>query len=152
MDLIRPKWMDDEPVWWQGARFQVKGRAEETGGMLGLAEADFWAGMGPPLHVHHREDEAFYILEGQIRFQRGDEDFVGGPGDFVFAPREVPHRFKVLEGGARALVLMTPAGLEHMFLEGGIRAASAPPPEHYDMGQVAELASKYGWDIIGPAL
>ena len=98
------------------------------------------------------EDEAFYILEGQIRFQRGDEDFVGGAGDFVFAPREVPHRFKVLEGGARALVLMTPAGLEHMFLEGGIRAASAPPPEHYDMGQVAELASKYGWDIIGPAL
>lgn len=141
---------EPEQIWWQGARFQIKARSEDTGGMIGVAEADFWAGLGPPLHVHHREDEAFYVLEGQIRFRRGDDVFIAGPGDFVFGPREIPHNFKVLEGGARALILMTPAGMEHMFLDGGIRSIKRPPPEHYDLEQVAILAARYGWDIVGP--
>lgn len=141
---------EPEQIWWQGARFQIKARSEDTGGMIGVAEADFWAGLGPPLHVHHREDEAFYVLEGQIRFRRGDGVFIAGPGDFVFGPREIPHNFKVLEGGARALILMTPAGMEHMFLDGGIRSIERPSPEHYDLEQVAILAARYGWDIVGP--
>jgi quercetin dioxygenase-like cupin family protein len=141
-------------VWWQGALFRIRGTSEGTNGALGLVEANFWAGMGTPLHVHHREDEAFYVLEGQIRFRRGEDEFVAGPGDFVFGPKEVPHCFKVLEGGARALVLITPAGLEHMFVEGGqpVRDASASPAREYDLGHVAELARKYGFDIVGPPL
>lgn len=150
MELRRPPMVEPELVWWQGARFQIKARSEDTGGSIGVAEANFWAGLGPPLHVHHREDEAFYILEGKIRFRRGDDVFVATAGDFVFAPREIPHNFKVLEGGARALILMTPAGMEHMFLEGGIRATERPAPERYDMEQVALLARKFGWDIVGP--
>jgi quercetin dioxygenase-like cupin family protein len=115
-----------ESIWWQGALFTIKGRRETTGGALGLIEADFWAGMGTPLHLHHHEDEAFYILDGQIRFRRGDEVFTAKPGEFVFGPREVPHCYKVLDGGARALVLITPAGLEHMSLTQGCRWSTRP--------------------------
>jgi mannose-6-phosphate isomerase-like protein (cupin superfamily) len=149
--IARP---DSDVVWWQGNLFTIKGRGEQTGGALGLAEAKLWPGMATPLHVHHREDEAFYILEGQIRFRRGEEEFSAGPGDFVFGPREVPHSFRVLDGGARMLVLVTPAGLEHMFIEGGtpVRHADEPPPQHYDMERIHALAEKYGWDVIGPPM
>jgi quercetin dioxygenase-like cupin family protein len=143
-----------ESVWWQGALFKVRARSERTGGSLGLVEASFWPGMGTPLHVHHREDEAFYILEGEMRFRIGDEDFIAGPGEFVFGPRELAHCFKVLDPGARALVLITPAGLEHMFLEGGqpVTDPAQPPGRHYDLEHVKVLAARYGFDIVGPPL
>ena len=149
--VTRPK---QHAVWWQGNLFRIKGNGEDTGGALGLAEAKMWPGMATPLHVHHREDEAFYILDGQMRFRRGDEEFTAEPGDFVFGPREVPHSFKVLEGGARVLVLITPAGLEQMFVEGGVSVADSTerPPEKYDMARILALATKYGWDIIGPPI
>lgn len=141
-------------VWWQGALFRVRGRRETTAGALGLVEAHFWAGMGTPLHVHHHEDEAFYLLDGQIRFRRGDETFTAGPGDFVFAPRELAHCFKVLDGGATALVLVTPAGLEQMFVEGGLPVVdpTTPPSRDYDIEHVKELSRKYGFDVVGPQL
>jgi quercetin dioxygenase-like cupin family protein len=141
-------------VWWQGNLFRIKAIAEATGGALGLAEAKFRPGMATPLHVHHREDEAFYVLEGEIRFRRGDEEFTASPGDFIFGPREVPHSFKVLESGARALVLMTPAGLEQMFIDGGLPVTdpATPPAPEYDMEQVRALAQRYGFDVVGPPL
>lgn len=143
-----------EAVWWQGALFEIKARSERTGGILGLVEANFYGGMGTPLHVHHREDEAFYVLDGEIRFRRGEEDFVAGPGEFVFGPREVAHCFKVLDGGAKALVLMTPAGLEQMFLEGGLPVTdpARAPAREYDLEHVKGLARKYGFDIVGPPI
>ncbi|MDP8905743.1 MAG: cupin domain-containing protein [Chloroflexota bacterium] len=141
-------------VWWQGALFSIKARRETTGGALGLVEASFWEGMATPFHTHHREDEAFYVLDGQIRFRRGDDHFTAGPGDFVFGPRAVPHCFKVLDGGARALVLVTPAGFEHMFLEGGIPVSdpAAAPAREYDLEHVARLAHAYGMEVVGPPL
>lgn len=149
--ITRP---EHDVVWWQGNHFTIKGRADHTGGALGLAEARMWPGMATPLHVHHREDEAFYILDGQVRFRLGVEEFTAEPGDFVFGPREVPHCFKVLDIGARMLVLLTPAGMEHMFVEGGIPVcdSSEPPPQDYDMERVVALARKYGWDVIGPPM
>ncbi len=143
---------EQDAVWWQGALFTIKGRSEGTGGALGLVEANFWSGMTTPLHVHHREDEAFYILEGQIRFRRGDEEFTADAGAFVFGPREVAHSFKVLEGGARALVLVTPGGLEHMFVEGGVPVTAGPPTREYDVEHAIALSRKYGFDVIGPPL
>jgi quercetin dioxygenase-like cupin family protein len=58
-----------DTFWWQGSMMTVKARAEDTGGALGLVDASFYQGFGPPLHVHSREDEALYVLEGQIRFR-----------------------------------------------------------------------------------
>jgi mannose-6-phosphate isomerase-like protein (cupin superfamily) len=62
-------------------------------------------GTGPPLHVHRREDEGMYVLEGQIRFRVGDDEFVAGPDTWVWQPRGIPHTFKVESEGARALVI-----------------------------------------------
>ena len=106
------------------------------------------------MHLHHQEDEGFYILDGQIRFRRGDEVFTAGPGEFVLGPRGVPHCYKVLDGGARALVLITPAGLEHMFLDAGLPGVdpTKPPSRNYDLNHVQELAGRYGFDIVGPPL
>jgi quercetin dioxygenase-like cupin family protein len=141
-------------VWWQGALFRLRGRRETTGGVMGVVEANFWAGMGTPLHIHHREDEAFYVLDGAIRFRLAEDEFTATSGDFVFGPREVAHCFKVLEPGARALVLITPAGLEQMFVEGGIPVSDPtdPPSREYDLEDVRRLALKYGFDVIGPPL
>jgi len=145
---------EQDAVWWQGSLFRIKGRGMKTAGAIGLVEANYYAGFSPPLHVHHREDEAWYILEGELRCRRGDEEFTARVGDFVFCPREIPHSFKALDGGARALLLAIPAGLEEMFLEGGVpvRDPAQPPPKEFDIERVRALARKYGFDVIGPPL
>jgi quercetin dioxygenase-like cupin family protein len=72
-------------VWWQGGLMEIKARAEDTGGALGVLGARFFQkGYGPPLHVHSREDEAMHVLDGQIRFRVGDDEFVAGPEQFGF--------------------------------------------------------------------
>src|SRR5918996_2572590 len=124
----------EDAFWWQGSLMTIKARGEDTGGALGLVDGSFYRGFGPPLHVHSREDEAMYVLEGEIRFRQGDEEFVAGPGSWVWQPRGVPHAFKVETERARALVLVTPGGFERMFEEGGVPASeSAEAPEvEYD--------------------
>ena len=76
----------NDTFWWQGSLMTIKARAAETGGALGLVEGRFYEGFGPPLHVHSREDEAFCVLEGEIRFRQGEEDFVAGPASFGLIP------------------------------------------------------------------
>jgi quercetin dioxygenase-like cupin family protein len=117
---------DQPTVWWQGALMTLKAHRDGTGGALGLVEARFPAGFGPPLHVHHLEDEALYVLGGQLRCHRGDQELTAGPGQLVLGPREVPHNFKAGPDGARVLVLITPAEFEQMFQEGGV-----PRPRHH---------------------
>ena len=83
------------------------------------------------------------------------EDAPEGNGIFDrVAPEDADGLLPNADGGARVLVLITPAGLEHMFIEGGIPLGDAgePPPQHYDMERVLALATKYGWDIIGPPM
>lgn len=141
-------------IWWQGALFKVKGRAETTGGALGLIDADYYPGFATPVHVHHREDEAWYVMEGQLQVKIGDEELIAGAGDFVFAPREVPHCFKALDSGARALLLTVPGGLEEMFIEGGLPVTDPeePPPRHFDIDRLRALTGKFGCDVVGPPM
>jgi quercetin dioxygenase-like cupin family protein len=145
----------EDTYWWQGSVMEIKARAEGTGGALSVLEGRFFEkGYGPPLHVHSREDEAMYVLEGQIRFRVGDDEFVAGPGTWVWQTRGVPHTFKVESDGARALVIFTPGGLERMFEEGGVPAAesSEPPQQEYDVEAAAALAKRYGFEVVGPPL
>jgi quercetin dioxygenase-like cupin family protein len=140
-------------VWWEGSLMKIHG-GDSTGGALGLVEAKFYEGFGPPLHRHRREDEGFYILEGRIRFVRGEEDFVSGPGSLIWMPRGVVHAFKVEPGGARALLLLAPAGCEQMFAEGGVPLSESPEPptQEYDPQTVIELSDRYGLEVVGPQL
>jgi hypothetical protein len=111
-------------------------------------------GYGAPLHVHSREDEAWYVLEGQIRFRTGDDEVVAGPGTWVWQPRGLPHAFKVESDGARALFMFTPGGLEGMFVEGGAPAGDSdePPQQEYDVEAAEALAKRYGFEVVGPML
>jgi quercetin dioxygenase-like cupin family protein len=140
--------------WWQGSLMRIKARAEDTGGAMGLVEGSFYRGFGPPLHVHSREDEAFYVLDGQIRFRQGDDEFVAGPGAWVWGPRGTPHAFKVESETARALVVVTPGGFERMFEEGGTPAGEStePPVQEYDPQAAAVLAERFGFEVVGPQL
>ncbi len=74
-------------LWVVGDTYTFKGTAENTGGALLLFEAEVPPQSGPPPHIHHREDEAFYVLEGEVEVREGDRTFVAGGGSFVFIPR-----------------------------------------------------------------
>jgi len=146
---------EGETTWFQPNRMTVKATAETTGGAFGLLESLVAAGSSPPLHVHHREDESFWVLEGRVRFRCGDQEIVGGPGTFVFLPRDVPHTFRV-EGDApaRLLTLLTPGGGEGFFVDAGRtpEGPGLPPAGPPDVAHLRLVAERYGNEIVGPPL
>lgn len=141
-----------ERLLWMGEPTLLKATADETNGAYALAEV--FANPGEvPLHTHRHEDEAFYILEGEITFEVGDQTVEAGPGSFVFGPRGVPHRYTVTSPTARMLMLLSPAGFE-----GFIRATSvptdtlerpAPDAVEIDWEKVASAAAAYGGEMHG---
>jgi quercetin dioxygenase-like cupin family protein len=112
-------------------------------------------GGGPPPHIHHREDEAFFVLEGQITFLLGDKKVVAKPGTFIQGPRGVPHAFKN-EGNApaRMLILVTPPGFEKFMAEFAQPLPSFDsPPVPVTPGDIEKLlavAPKHGIEILPP--
>jgi steroid delta-isomerase-like uncharacterized protein len=106
-------------------------------------------GFASPYHTHHREDESFYVLEGEIAFVCGGKWAKAGCGTFVYGPREIPHGFRVIgQSPARMLILCTPGGFERFVLEQTTPITEPPSPP--DMGKLMMLAAKYGIDIHGP--
>jgi mannose-6-phosphate isomerase-like protein (cupin superfamily) len=144
-----------EAVWFTVNRMTIKATAESTGGAFGLVEAIGPAGSSPPLHVHHREDESFYLLEGRLTVRCGDRSFTAEPGSFTFLPRGVPHTF-VVEGDepARLLSLCVPGGFERYFADAGRPAEGdgLPPDEPLDIGLLRRVGAGYGLEIVGPPL
>jgi quercetin dioxygenase-like cupin family protein len=141
------------PVWFLGTLMTLKAAGETTRHAFGLIEQVLPPGFAPPPHVHHREDEAFYILEGQLRFSCGDRTWQTTPGTFVFLPRGIVHGFRV-EGSqpARLLQFNTPAGIEHFFVQAGEPAQqrALPPAGPPQVDKVLARAEAYGIDIMGP--
>jgi quercetin dioxygenase-like cupin family protein len=146
---------EGESTWFLQNRMTVKAFAEDTGGAFGLVESRIAPGASPPLHVHRREDESFYVLEGRIRFRCADREVLAEPGSFVFLPRDIPHTF-VVEGGqeARVLTLMTPGGGERFFLDGGRtpQGPGLPPAGPPDVVAMQRAAERYESEIVGPPL
>jgi quercetin dioxygenase-like cupin family protein len=96
-----------------GARCRVLADAESTGGRYGLVDMiEVPAGDMPPLHVHHAHDEGFLLLDGELSLLLPDREIALAPGEFVLAPRGVPHVYRVGDGPARFLVISLPAGFE----------------------------------------
>ena len=110
-------------------------------------------GFESPYHVHHAEDESFYVTEGEVTFICDGRKLKVGPGAYVFGPREIPHGFRI-EGTApaRMLFLTTPAGFERFILEMSEPATdlALPQPTPPDMEKLTTLAAKYKIDILGP--
>lgn len=139
---------EDEARWFLGCRVWPRATAAQTGNALSLIEQIVPPGLGSPYHIHRREDEAFYVLEGEIRFFSEGRSWVLGPGGFAFLPRDVPHGFRT-EGDApsRSLLLATPGAFEGFVAELSSVEPPAGPP---DMGALMETAGRYGLEILGP--
>jgi mannose-6-phosphate isomerase-like protein (cupin superfamily) len=134
-------------------RFLATG--EDTGGKYALWEATVLPGGGPPPHVHSREEEGFYVLEGEITFLVGDRRLVAGPGMFANMPVGTPHTFKNESGRpARMLISIAPAGLEQMFFDVGVPvpegSRTAPPPTSAEIEKLLAVAGRYGIEIRLP--
>jgi quercetin dioxygenase-like cupin family protein len=131
-------------------RFLATG--EDTNGKYALWEAIVPPGGGPPPHVHSREEEGFYVLDGEITFQVGDKRLVAGAGTFANMPVGTIHSFKNESSKpARMLISVAPAGLEGMFFEVGQPvpdgAQTAPPPTKEEIEKLVAVAPRYGIEI-----
>lgn len=143
---------DGHDVWFLDTRMTVKAGGDQTGGAFTFLEWSAPPGFAPPRHVHEREDEAFYLLEGEMTVHCGDRRWTAGPGGFVFLPQGVEHTFIVSKGPARGLQVTSPAGFEHYIDELGRPAArpELPEPSQPDVAALAEASPRYGYRIVGP--
>ncbi len=140
-----------EPIWFLGTLMTVKATGDTTGDAFGLIEQELPPGFATPTHIHHNEDEPFYILEGELTFHCGERTLVAGAGAFVFLPREIAHGFQVTsETPARILQFNMPAGVERFFIEAGEPATEGAQPGPPDFGKMMALAAKYHMEIMGP--
>jgi len=133
----------------------LRASGRETGGRYTLVE--LWATKEGevPWHVHHNEDEAFYILEGEMTVHVGKQTFKGTAGSFIFAPRGIPHAYTVDSPGyARVLMFFSPSGFEGFIRETSTPADSlVPPPPSpiaMDFEELVALAQRYGAEFVDP--
>ncbi len=141
-------------IWFLGMLITFKALGEETGGEYSLYEQPVPPQVGVPPHIHHSETEAFYVLEGEFEFIRGDRAVRAGVGGFVHVPRGVVHGFtNVGTTPARFVAISTPGGLHERLLSGLGEPAQTetlpPPPEgRPDVERITEIARKYDTEML----
>jgi mannose-6-phosphate isomerase-like protein (cupin superfamily) len=146
------------PTYWgpgDEVRFLLTG--EESDGAVFMAELSVPPAGGPPPHIHHREDESFYVREGTLAIRVGDRTVNVGPGDFVHVPRGTVHCFKNTGNGhARMLVTFTPAGMEKFFEEtfypAGDRSVGPAILTEELLVRMIGAAAKNGLEFLPPEL
>ena len=145
---------EGETLWAFGALATIKASSETTAGQVAVIEHLAPRGAGSPLHVHHREDEWFYVIDGSMTFWVGGDVFEAEAGAFVYGPRAVPHTFLVSSEQARFLLVTEPAGFEVFLRAMGQPAAALtiPPPAAplEDPTPLITAAAEYGIEILGP--
>ena len=142
---------EGKALWVVGDTYTFKATAENTGGSLFIMEASVPPQGGPPPHIHHRTDEAFYMLEGELEMLSGEDIFVARAGSFVFIPKGTVHKFRnVGTESAKMLSIITPAGFEEFFEEIGQPAGegTAPPITPEDIEEGIVVAPKYDIEIL----
>ena len=144
MQTTAPTSLPAEELLFLGSRARILATSESTGGKFGLVDMiEVAAGDMPPLHIHHTHDEGFLLLHGQLSLFLPDREIVLHPGEFVLAPRGVPHTYQVGDTPARWLVLSTPAGFER-FVE-DVAALDELTPE-----TLTATGAGHGIEILGP--
>src|SRR5436190_13603013 len=145
---------EGEALWFLGVLATIKASRETTGGRVAVIEHLAPQGAGSPLHVHHNEDEWFYVTEGELSFWVGGRLIEAPAGSFVYGPRGIPHTFTVTSAQARFLLVTEPAGFEGFMrtLSEPAPSLTIPPPatEPPDLERLAATAAEYGIEILGP--
>ena len=133
-------------------RHRILATGEQTGGAVSIWEEVVEPGWGPPLHVHHREDEGFWILEGDVTLEVGGTTIEAHAGDYAFGPRDIPHRYTVGDSGCRMLFIFTPGGFEDLLVATSEPAVdrTLPPPStaEPDLERIAAIAKAYGNELL----
>jgi len=142
---------DGRARWWFGQLAVIKAGAAETGGAHTLVEITVGPGYQTPLHVHHREDEAFWMLDGHATFVVGDRTIDAPTGSYLFGPRDVPHRWSAGPEGARMLYLFAPGGFEDLIEAMSVPAETltVPPADLAPPEDFAAIAAEFGVEILG---
>jgi quercetin dioxygenase-like cupin family protein len=138
-------------VWWIDSTLDVRLTAAETDGQLGLWLWEAQRGAASPLHVHHREDEQFLLIDGTARFRVGEQWLDARAGDAIVLPRNVPHAYVITSETARVVGSVTPGGMEAFFTDLGtpvLPGQPAGPPPTIDA--MVAGAGRYGIEILGP--
>lgn len=128
----------------------IRSTGETTDNHFFLMESlDMPVGFESPYHVHRQEDEAFYVLEGELAVVVDGKWLTAGPGTYVYGPRDIPHGFKVTgTTPARMLLLCAPAGFERFVRDLSVPLDAVPTPP--DVPLLVATAAKYGIEILGP--
>jgi quercetin dioxygenase-like cupin family protein len=144
-------------TWAMGSLFETLVTAGQTGGSLDAAMVTQPPGLATPLHVHTREAEAWFVLDGTLTYRAGDQlvDLAGG--DFIYLPRDVPHAFRITgDRPANYLVLAVPGHILDLYDEVGTAAPERRLPDGgippADIARWLELAPSYGLRVVGPPL
>jgi quercetin dioxygenase-like cupin family protein len=130
----------------------IKAGAADTGGLLTVSEGVLAPrAQGPPLHIHEHADECFYVVEGQLLVQVGEELHELGPGCFAWLPRQIPHTYANVSGSpVRALGMAVPAGIEEFFAEQSAYFARLQGPPDQEI--LAAMAARHGGRAVGPPI
>ena len=146
---------EGKAYWVVGDLYTILASGEDTGGAYALIHAEVPPDHGPPPHVHRREDEAFYVLEGELAFQADGRAITATAGTWVTLAKGSLHTFKnVSTATARMLIVVTPSGLEKFFAEVGREAtdqSSSPPVTPADIEKLLAVAPRYGMEIRVPS-
>jgi len=140
---------DIKNSWWYiGHLMSLLVTSKETGGRYALLRATERKGLEPPPHTHTREDETFLILKGEVVYTVGDQTFNAKEGDVMFLPRNIQHSFKIQTETLETMILLSPGGFEHFFVEMSKPAEELqlpPMPQGPpDIKKIIATASKYG--------
>jgi len=131
-----------------GGPARILASAEVTHGRFTAIENEIPSDQGPPEHIHAREDEMYFVLDGTIRFKAGGRYFDAPAGAFMFIPRGTPHCFRNAgPGRARLLVMFAPAGMERFF-----RGLATLPPGAPDPVRYREIAGAADMEVVGPPM
>jgi quercetin dioxygenase-like cupin family protein len=146
-------------TWAMGSLFEHLVGPGHTEGLVGLSLVTQPPGVATPLHVHSREAEFFYVLEGQMTYRAGEATYELTPGCFIYLPRAVPHAFRIRgEHPARFLGGTVPGGLLGLYDEVGIPAVERRLPGEDGLSMDVEIARwneigpRYGLKVVGPPI
>jgi quercetin dioxygenase-like cupin family protein len=134
--------------WGPAGAVRILAGADTTNGSFSVVEATEEPGSAAPLHVHHGEAEAFYVVDGTVELTCGDDTVTAHAGDFVYTPRDVPHKYSVVgDRAARVLLLFSRPGFESFFVEAGA-PIDEPPAGPPDPERTRRLAAKYQCEVL----